>query len=384
MNLPNRWPQTIVYSLITAAMGLLAIYVLAKFLWMSELSSIDLNNLIRWVSRYIGYPDVYWLVGAVLLLLSFVYFNHRAQQVRHQQYLAHIIAGAGEMASGMPRRRLPVHAVGSLGQLADAVNRVIERMETLAREEKQAELTKNELITNVSHDLRTPLTSVLGYLSLIEQDRYRDEVELRYYTSAAYEEAMRLHRLVEDLFEYTRLRNQELRIHPVKIDAAELLRQMMPQFTLPLREANVELRLFARDVRLPVNADSDKLRRVFDNVIMNGIKYGSSGRYVDVACSVERGWAEIVVANYGEPIPQADLPLIFDRFYRVERSRSLHTGGSGLGLAIAKQIMELHGGTIHAESDSHQTQFVIRLPLAEPVRRDGTEHQASAQSGSFS
>ncbi|MHA6485068.1 sensor histidine kinase [Paenibacillus sp. strain BS8-2] len=257
--------------------------------------------------------------------------------------------------------QIPVQS-GVFGILADNVNRLSQRLQLALEEERRAEQTKNELITNVSHDLRTPLTSVVGYLGLIEQDGYRDEVELRHYVSIAYDKSQRLHELINDLFEYTRMRHDTIALKLTPINLVELLGQLLVQYHVPLSEAGMESRLNRSESAIMVQADTSKLVRVFENLISNAMLYGKDGKRVDIAITSTSSTAEVEVVNYGEAIPAVDLPYLFDRFYRVDKARTQWSGGSGLGLAIAKSIIEKHGGTIEVASNSEYTSFRVTLP----------------------
>jgi signal transduction histidine kinase len=258
--------------------------------------------------------------------------------------------------------QIPVQS-GVFGILAGNVNRLSQRLQLALDEERRAEQTKNELITNVSHDLRTPLTSVVGYLGLIEQDGYRDEVELRHYVSIAYDKSRRLHELIDDLFEYTRMRHDTIELKTAPINIVELLGQLLVQYHVPLGEAGMESGLSSSENVIMVQADTSKLVRVFENLISNAMLYGKDGKRVDVAISAGQNAVDVEVINYGEQIPASDLPYLFDRFYRVDKSRTQWSGGSGLGLAISKSIVEKHGGTIDVASNAKYTSFRVTLPL---------------------
>ncbi|MFB6363202.1 sensor histidine kinase [Paenibacillus elgii] len=352
------------WSALTTVVVLVVMEIIAKSIYFSKLSSLTLDSLFVWINSYIGYPEVYFLTGLPLFMLSALYFFKREKDARNHRYLIHIIEDVQRIAAGDFAHKVPVQSIGELGQLAGNINHVVERLKTSLDEERRAESTKNELITNVSHDLRTPLTSITGYLGLIEQDRYRDEVELRYYVNMAYEESQRLYQLIQDLFEYTRLSNiTGATIQKAPINLVEMMRQLFAQFQLQLQEAGIEQHMTFYESQLLVMADGNKLRRVFENLISNAIKYGSEGKYLEVLGFKEGSEAVIQIINYGETIPQTDLPHIFERFYRVEKSRATHTGGSGIGLAIAKSIVELHGGTISASSDEERTVFTVRLNI---------------------
>jgi signal transduction histidine kinase len=238
------------------------------------------------------------------------------------------------------------------------------QLQASLEEERLAVKGKNELVTNVSHDLRTPLTSIIGYLQLINEDRYQDEVELRYYVDIAYDKSLRLNRLVNDLFEYTSMGYGQTVLVLHEIDLLELIGQVAADFTLQLSDAGMELRLALPEDKIIILADGDKLMRVFENLISNAIKYGKEGRKIRISVAPESDtMVTIRVVNYGIPIPARDLPYIFERFYRAEKSRSDETGGSGLGLAIVKSIIDLHEGSITASSDEHETVFQVKLPI---------------------
>jgi len=247
-------------------------------------------------------------------------------------------------------------------------------------EERKAERTKNELITGVSHDLRTPLTSILGFLEVIEQDRYRDEVELRQYISIVYEKSLALRKLVDDLFEYTRI-SSGLPLSLGRMDLAAFLRQLADEFAPDFENAAMVCRLNLPDGAAEISADGALFARAFGNLLNNAVRYGNAGGYVEIGLRREgREWI-IAVTNSGDPIPQEDLPYIFERFYRVERSRSKDTGGTGLGLAIVKSIIEAHGGTITARSGRYETTFEARLPAedAETIETAGAAEAAKTK-----
>jgi signal transduction histidine kinase len=297
--------------------------------------------------------------GFFFVVYIFV-FSHR-----RIVYLVQITKAVQRFAEGKLDQRIEVRYKDEMGDLASNLNKMAEQLQTSIEEERRAERTKSELITNVSHDLRTPLTSIEGYLGLIEQDRYKDEVELRHYVHIAYEKTKRLHVLIDDLFEYTRLSGGSLTLKASHLDLVELIGQIAGQFQHDATQAGMQLRLSFPREKVPVSADGDKLVRVFENLLSNAIHYGKDGIFIDIILRKEKTAAVAQVINYGEPIHPHHLPFIFDRFYRVEQSRSADTGGSGLGLAISKQIVELHGGSIRAESDSNRTLFEVRLPLVQ-------------------
>ncbi|WP_212937056.1 sensor histidine kinase, partial [Bacillus hominis] len=219
------------------------------------------------------------------------------------------------IASGNFNHKVSIVHHNYLEELATGVNQIVEQLKVSIDEERQAEQAKSELITNVSHDLRTPLTSIVGYVNLIHHDNYRDEVELRHYIQVIYDKVTRLNALMNDLFEYTRVQNKELSLNSVPIDIVELLGQLTVQFRIQLQEANIECRPSFPPQKLMVLADGDKLVRVFENLIINAITYGNDGNHIDITAYESNNTIAIDIVNYGQAIPSTDLPHIFERFY---------------------------------------------------------------------
>ncbi|WHY03540.1 HAMP domain-containing sensor histidine kinase [Neobacillus sp. DY30] len=248
-----------------------------------------------------------------------------------------------------------------LGLLAESINEMINQAQKAIEEERRAKQIKNDLVTNVAHDLRSPLTSILGYLNLINNDQYRDEIELRYYTQIVQSKAERLHHLINDLFEYTFVQNKEILMVKAPINIEEMINQIAVQYRIQLQEAGMQVRQSTATENPITMGDGTKLVRVFENLIQNAIRYGKDGKYLDITIVEHEETIEVAISNYGQAIPSVDLPHIFDRFYRLEKSRSEYTGGSGLGLAIAKSIVELHNGAITVESTAMKTTFIVTL-----------------------
>ena len=277
--------------------------------------------------------------------------------------LIKVVEGTSQMASGELDKIIDTNCKkGEIKTLGDNINIISILLKNITIEEKKAQQTKADLITNVSHDLRTPLTSIKGYLGLINDDKYRDEVQLRHYVDIAYQKSEELEILINDLFELTKAQNNSIVLNKMEINLVELLNQIIFQFGYQFQTEKIEARSFFSEDKLVVLADPNKLVRAFENLMNNGIKYGS-GEYLDIYAYKENNFAVIDVINYGNPIPSVELPYIFDKFYRVEKSRNKNDGGSGLGLAITKSIILLHEGQINAQSDSEKTIFKVKLPL---------------------
>lgn len=313
---------------------------------------------IAWVVNHIGSTAAMVLVGSVLVLLYFFWFSRQIVD-----YLAEITHGLREIAKGKLDHELEVKTSDELGVVAETVNQMARQLQQSIEEERTAERMKNDLITGVSHDLRTPLTSILGYLELIENSRYRDEVELHYYVNIAYEKTVNLKKLIDDLFDYTYLHNHGLQPNLAPLRLTAILQQLAEEFVPSLTAAGMSCRLFGGGSDLLIRADAKQLVRAFENLISNAIRYGRDGQFVDIRIDRQADEAVVQVVNYGEPIPPQDIPFIFDRFYRVDKARTSHAGGTGLGLAITRSIVQMHGGSISVRSGRAETVFETRFPL---------------------
>ena len=276
--------------------------------------------------------------------------------------LAKIVNATNQMAAGDLDKIIEIDCKGDTKKLGDNINIISSLLKDVTIQERKAQQTKADLITNVSHDLRTPLTSIKGYLGLINGDNYRDEVQLRYYVDIAYEKSKELEVLINDLFELTKVQNNSITLDKIDIDLAELLNQIIFQFGYQFESEKIKERSFFSEDKLIISADPNKLVRAFQNLINNGIKYGT-GEFLDIYAYKKNDYAVVDVISYGNPIPAVELPYIFDKFYRVDKSRNKNDGGSGLGLAITKSIVSLHGGIITAQSDGEKTIFKVMLPL---------------------
>ena len=230
-------------------------------------------------------------------------------------------------------------------------------------DERKIEQSKDELITNVSHDIRTPLTSIIGYLGLIEDGQYHSQEDLLKYTHTAYVKAKQMKSLVEDLFEYTKVRQPTVPVNMVSFDMVQLVEQLAADFELEASRKGLEIQVVTEEKQLLMDGDTEKIVRVFNNLFTNAFKYGKGATQLVIELKKVGTEAVIVVKNNGAEIPKHALDSLFDRFYRVEESRNQTTGGTGLGLAITQSIVALHGGYIYAKSNPKWTSFIIHLPL---------------------
>lgn len=302
-----------------------------------------------WIYWVAGLAAVYLLGAFYMVLGRFTRWLDRIGGAVHQ-----VVDETGEPVT-LPRELAPLERdLRSLqSSLADG-----------RAQAREAEQRRQDLVAFLAHDLRTPLTSVLGYLNLLRDDPGLTEEQRAKYTAIALDKANRLGELIGEFFDITKMDFAALGERRETIQLSLLLEQLSDEFYPAFAEKNLTCRCDIAQ-RLTVRGDADKLARVFDNVLRNAVSYSAPGGEVEIQAAEREGWAEIAIRNQGLEIPEQELTNIFQKFYRLDQARSTRTGGAGLGLAIAREIVERHGGTIRAESDGRRTSFVIRLPLAE-------------------
>lgn len=227
---------------------------------------------------------------------------------------------------------------------------------------KEAEQRKNDLVVYLAHDLKTPLTSVIGYLSLLEESPDLPVEQRAKYTSITLEKAYRLEQLINEFFDITRFNLQSITLENNRIDLGVMLRQLADEFYPVLAEKGLDVAVHVTD-EITLIGDADKLARVLDNLLRNAVSYSYLNTTIDITCWRDGGWAAITVRNRGDEIPPAQLDRVFEKFFRLDSARQTRSGGAGLGLAIAKQIVELHGGRITVRSNAEYTEFMVALPI---------------------
>lgn len=281
----------------------------------------------------------------------------------HQMQLRHIILELHYIANGHFDHRINFRVRPELQRVVDSINSLVDSTVNSINEERAIEQSKDELITNVSHDIRTPLTSIIGYLGLLKAGVTSPEDQKKY-VNIAYTKAEQMKALANDLFEYTTLKSTNTKLNLNDLHIYSMLEQVAAGFELEAEKNGIEIEIEARPKNLTIKADAEKLVRVYNNLISNAFKYGTGATKIKlVANLVNKREVELRVENNGAPIPKKSLNKIFERFYRVETSRNTKTGGTGLGLSITKGVVDLHRGTIRCESNEKWTSFIIRLPL---------------------
>ena len=333
-------------------MTLLCAILCSSVIWQST----PLYWFLQWVKNYIVL-----VMGAAVVIgwLAISYF-FIARPVRNLELM---LEGAEALAHPTEEPiRLPAALEGAEHQL----NLVREQALRTAQAAREAEQRKNDLVVYLAHDLKTPLTSVIGYLTLL-----RDEPELSpamraRYTGVALEKAERLEDLINEFFDITRFSLTHLELERQPVDLKRMLEQLCSEFEPVFARSELKYRLDLPE-NFRVVCDPDKMARVFDNLLNNACHYAYPASLIRVEGRLAQGQAVLTFTNAGATIPPEKLSRMFERFFRLDPSRGTRTGNAGLGLAIAKEIVEAHGGVIAADSREEQVIFTVSLPAGEPL-----------------
>ncbi len=245
--------------------------------------------------------------------------------------------------------------------MENKLNQIKNNLEKQKKAALDAERRKNDLVVYLAHDIKTPLTSVIGYLSLLDEAPDMPPKQKAKYVGVTLEKAYRLEQLINEFFEITRFNLQTIVLNKEKINLLFMLQQIADEFYPML--APQEKRVFVNVPEgLTLLGDADKLARVFNNILKNAIAYSYENSVIDISAEQQDKNIVITFTNQGNPIPQAKLETIFEKFYRLDSARSTNTGGAGLGLAIAQEIVTVHDGTISVVSNIENTTFTVKLP----------------------
>lgn len=278
---------------------------------------------------------------------------------RFSYYLNLISDGVRQVFSDQEK---PIALPDELKEMESNLNAIRYDLKQKELEAKMNEEQKNDLIVYLAHDIKTPLTSIIGYLSMIEESHgLLNEEQKDKFSHIAYEKALRLEVLVEELFEITRFNAKNIPLVKRQIPLYYLLEQLQEEFYPLLQEKGLTCQIQCPE-EITLLADGDQLGRVFDNLLRNAVCYSDSGSEILIQVTETTNQVTLDFINHGVIISPEQLEHIFDKFYRVDEARATYSGGAGLGLAIAKIIVELHGGDITAKSDMNGTCFTVRFP----------------------
>lgn len=356
---------------VTALTILVGGFILEYFL---EDSSNDLVKLLtsvhvqeesarHWYWRVIENNKDFFLVIGFLCLFSLFFYAALSKMVK---YLNQVETGIDNIVLDSADS---IHMITELKPIETRLNEIKQILKKQEQEVIEGEKKKNDLIVFLAHDLKTPLTSIVAYLTMLDSYQDMPEEERQRYTHIALEKSIRLGELISEFFEITKFNLQDIVLEPVELNLSMMLEQLADELYGVLREKNLTCEVEAAE-DMVVYGDADKLARVFDNILRNAVSYCYPNTKIRIQAEMTEEGNRIVFSNRGKQIPKEQLGTIFEKFYRLDEARHSTTGGAGLGLAIAKEIVELHGGTIRAESDEEETRFIVMLPKKEEGERD--------------
>lgn len=318
--------------------------------WQNQLNWTALKQLLLYLMIILS---LLWLGSIILVSYIRKKLAMRRQMTQISSMLQHYMSYDIDASFVFPKEYAEISAQ------ATQIKASMQRHEQLLKDEASR---KNDLITYLAHDLKTPLTSVIGYLSLLDEAPDMPTEQKAKYVHIALDKAYRLEKLINEFFEITRYNLQQITLEPETIDLHYMLLQMTDEFYPLLTPHGNTITLEAPD-NLMIYGDPEKLARVFNNLLKNAISYSYPGTPIQVRAYRLPQAVCIDVQNQGPTIPPHKLNAIFEKFFRLDEARSTSTGGSGLGLAIAKEIVTLHGGTISASSQQETTLFHVALPI---------------------
>ena len=310
------------------------------------------GRLIYW---YYIQDNLFYILGVVIVIFFLILL--RLAMMLFTRYFDQIISGVDQLSQESDQ---PIQMCPELGFMADKLTEVQTKLRIRTQQAQAAEQRKNDLVVYLAHDIKTPLTSVIGYLSLLNEDKSLSREQMARYIRIALEKAYRLETLINEFFEITRYRFQSVPLQLEDVDLCYMMVQISDELYPKLMERGKTMELEVPE-DLHIRADSDKMARVFNNILKNAIAYSEPASPIRVSAHAEPGRVLIRFTNRGA-IPQDRLDDIFEKFYRLDAARSSATGGAGLGLAIARDIVRLHGGEVTARSDGENTVFTVVLP----------------------
>lgn len=362
--------KLLLITVATAVIALFIVMALYNFIFRGRFADFVVDFLSKFI--YAGYKDAYgralevyrrvvrnylslYFLGGVVIVFII------AQMIYLNSFIKYFIEINRGIDALITENTGDVVLSQELATTERKINSIKHTLEKRKSDAQFAEQRKNDLIVYLAHDLKTPLTSVIGYLTLLrDEPQISQELRSRY-TVIALEKAERLEELINEFFDITRFNLTALTVDQERIYLSRMLEQLASEFDPILAERELVWRLeIAPDIE--IEGDADKLARAFDNLIRNAVNYSYVGTEILLFAQVEGDAAKVMVKNHGKTIPPDKLSHIFEQFYRADAARSSATGGAGLGLAIAKEIIELHNGTITAASANESTIFIVTLP----------------------
>lgn len=322
--------------------------------------NIYAEDSIAQVRLLIGRVGDFNVFFIVFILLSFLFFFYLTKPF--SIYFTEISDGIRSLARGDFTYKVNIQSNDEFKEIATDINLASKKLQAAIQRGDFSESSKDQLVVNLAHDLRTPLTSILGYLDLILKNKNLTEEEIQHFLTIAFTKSQNLEKLIDELFEITRMNYGMLSIIEKNINLTDLLNQLKEEMYPLLEENNLVLRMKVEQDLLMMG-DGSLLARVFENLLINAIRYGADGQYIDVKGNIAENEIIIQIINYGSSIPEHEIPYLFNMLYTGDKSRTHQNNSTGLGLFIAKNIIDQHSGGISVTSNVIQTIFEVRLPV---------------------
>lgn len=319
-------------------------------------------NVIDFISNnyLVSINSVYFIILLGIGTFLFVFLTLVNRKVKYIKFLTKEVKRIKDNGFG---KTIEVKGNDELAQLCDSINNMSLELGEKIENEKIMEKNKSELITNVSHDLRNPLTSIIGYVDLLKKNGFQDKDKFKEYIDVIDERTRSLNKLINELFEYTKLTSHDIKLNYSKVEIGSLVEQLVGEYTPIFNREGLEVYKDISSEDIFINIDVEKIVRVLENLLTNAKKYSLRNDKVLVTLYKEDDeYVVISLANKTKSIDKDELNNIFERFYKVDKSRK-EQDNAGLGLSIVKRIVELHNGEVNAELDNDVIEFIVKLPL---------------------
>lgn len=353
----RRISLQLIFSLVISVFfAFLSVWISSAFIALPYLMTGDIKVL-----EYNIIAIIIFTIGIAVFLSIFLLLVN--SKIKYIKYISEQVSKIANEELGLS---LKVKGNDELAQLCKNINYMSIQLKEKFDNEIEIKNEKTELITNVSHDLRTPLTAIIGYLDILKSKKFADREQEREYLNSTYNLSIKLKKLIDELFEYTKLSSKGIELKFDEVDLSLILNQMLGEYT-PVFEAKGLSIISDVNEKLYTKIDIEKIVRVFDNILSNAEKYSIKPSQIIVNAKIKAEYIYISISNKGEHIEQDKLNKMFQKFYRIDVSRSSNVEGSGLGLAISKKIVELHNGEIWGECQGDMIKINIKLPISNKV-----------------
>ncbi len=344
---------TLLSNLIVATIISIIVYFILALFFESILSGLvaRLNyDLYSWIV-YNRDIVVYIYIGIVLAVIIYKFISKYVDSINEVYNSLDLILKENNETIKLP---------SEVNEFTEKLNDIKNEYITNKQNAKEAEQKKNDLIMYMAHDLKTPLTSIIGYLTLLNDEKNISKELQEKYIKIALDKSLRVEELINQFFDITRYNLHSMPINKTELNITYLLKQLIDECYPMLEKNNLKCMLNAPD-KVNYLGDGDKLARAFGNLLKNAINYSYENTIIEINVTKELDRLYITFINKGDKIPDYKLEKIFEKFYRGDESRTSSTGGAGLGLAITKEIIELHNGTISVKNDDEYIEFDIVL-----------------------